>query len=136
MWKKRLSKIPAGTFTIFTVLAILWLTLAPKPLGEKPPSLFEGADKLAHAVMFGGLAIIILFDRQRKHNWKTIPWPIVLLAASVSSIIGILIEIIQDRMGLGRGFETGDIIADVSGAFIFSLIWLFLQNFWIERGNN
>lgn len=133
--KKTLARMPGWILSGFTTLAILWLTLAPKPLGEKPPPLFPGADKLAHAIMFGGLAVMILLDWQRKHEWERIGWPKTVACAIAVSIFGIIIEITQAAMGLGRGFEYGDILADTTGAFFFPFIYLFFQNFWTSTYN-
>ena len=74
---------------------------------------------------------MLMLDWQRKHHWCKINWIRAILSASVSSILGILIEIAQAHMGLGRGFEYADIIADTIGAFSFALIFLYLQNFWL-----
>lgn len=129
--KSALSRIPAYLFSGLTLLAILWLTLAPKPLGEEPPPLFEGADKIAHAVMFGGLAAMILFDRQRKHEWKYESKSFCFTVAFWVSIFGVSIEFLQAIMGLGRGFEYSDMIADALGSFLFAFLWLTLQKIWV-----
>lgn len=126
------SKLPPWLFTIITVMAILWLTLAPKPLGDEAPMLFEGADKVVHAIMFGGLTAMILLDWQRKNRWQRITWMFALIVAAVSSIFGIIIEFAQLGMHMGRGFEQADILADTIGAFAFALIWMFLQNIWLQ----
>ena len=126
--KKGLSKLPPLIFTIIVLMMILWLTLAPKPLGEKPPSLFPGADKVAHSIMFGGFALVMLLDWQRKHGWREVKWYRMILAALISSALGILIEFMQNAMGLGRGFEYEDIIADISGAFIFAISYFYFQS--------
>ena len=128
--KRYLSRLPAWFFSCLTFLAIIWLTLAPKPLGEKPPPLFPGADKLAHGIMFGGLTAMMLLDWQRKHEWKDIgPGRDILYAVGVS-MFGVLIEIMQAVMDLGRGFEYSDIVADTIGSFFFASIFLFSQKFW------
>ena len=127
---KKLSALPSWLFTTVTLIAILWLTLAPKPLGDQPPPLFPGADKLAHAIMFGGLVWMIFLDIQRKHLWRPIKLNNAIIIAITVSILGILIEIAQATMGLGRGFEILDIISDAVGAFLFAFIWLILQKYW------
>ena len=118
-----LSRLPGHIFSILTFLAILWLTLAPKPLGENPPPLFPGADKLAHALMFGGLAMMILFDRQRKNQWKPVSLKRALWVATAVALLGIAIEFLQAAMELGRGFEVSDMVADIIGSFLFSFIY-------------
>ena len=65
-----LSRFPGWLFTVLTILIILWLTLMPDPLGDDAPSLFPGADKLVHAIMFGFLTTMIMLDRQRRNRWK------------------------------------------------------------------
>lgn len=129
-FKQLIAIWPAWIVSILTILAILWLTLAPKPLGEEPPPLFPGADKIAHAIMFGGLSVTLLFDWQRKHKWKPITFSLAFLFALFSAVFGLVIEVAQSGMGLGRSFEFGDVIADTAGAYIFALFYLILQNLW------
>lgn len=128
-----LSLLPKCFFTIITVLVILWLTLAPKPLGDEPPQLFPGADKIVHAIMFGGLVWMLLLDWQRIHKWAKVKWPFVIINSISVSFLGIAIEFAQSYMGLGRGFEYADIIADAVGSFLFGAIWVFLQKFWCPK---
>lgn len=131
--KKALSQLPAWIFTLITLLAILWLTLAPKPLGEEPPSFFPGADKVVHAIMFGGLTLVLLLDRQRKRGWKQVNIIYYLICATLSSILGIIIEYLQDNMELGRGFDFLDIVADIAGSYIFGGLYLLFQKSWSEN---
>lgn len=133
MLKRFLTSLPQWFLSLLTVLAILWLTLAPRPLGDDPPQLFEGADKIVHGIMFGGLTAMLLLDWQRKHFWHEEKWFRALIYAVVASLFGIFIEFAQASMGLGRGLEVSDMIADSIGSFIFAIIWMFLQNFWTVR---
>ena len=132
MLRKILDLLPAWTLSIVTLLVILWLTLAPKPLGDDPPQLFPGADKVVHAIMFGGFASMLLLDRQRKNGWKKIGWGTGLVCATISALTGILIEFCQASMGLGRGFEIADIIADTTGAYAFVWLYEILQKYWFR----
>ena len=126
-----LGKLPVGILSVLTSVAILWLTLAPKPLGDEPPSLFQGADKIVHGIMFGGLTWMMLLDWQRKHKWRRVGWQRGMTCAAISSLFGILIEFTQSYMDLGRGFEYADIMADTIGAFIFAWFWITFQKFWV-----
>ena len=132
--RSRLSRLPGLMFTIIVLAAILWLTLAPKPMGDDPPPLFPGADKIAHACMFGGLVIAVLFDRQRKNGWKPIRSKFALAVAAASSIFGVAIEFLQLGMHMGRGFEYSDMIADTLGAFICAFAWVIFQKYWLISG--
>lgn len=134
--REALSKMPPAVFSVVTVLAILWLTLAPKPLGENPPPLFPGADKLAHGVMFGGLTAMMLLDWQRIHRWQRTRWGMVTLYATAVSFFGVFIECAQNLMNQGRGFEWMDIVADTAGAFLVAVVWMPLQKFWVKIPSN
>lgn len=128
--KTRISRLPAWLFTVVTVMLILWLTLAPDPLGDDAPELFPGADKLVHGIMFGFLTLMILLDRQRRLHWNPLPFIFVWLAAAASAIFGIIIEITQLKMDMGRGFEIADMIADTAGAALAATLWLIWQSKW------
>ena len=126
--KKHAERFPAWIFTILVVAVVLWLTLAPHPLGEEQIPLFPGADKLAHALMFGLLTVVALFDWSRKRAWRDATWPGAMLAAFLSAAFGVGVEYLQRAMQLGRGFETGDMIADAAGAFLLGIGWMILQH--------
>ncbi len=125
--KRLLSKLPPWSLTVVVVAAILWLTLAPRPLGDEDIPWFPGADKIAHAIMFGGLALVILIDYERSHGWRRITLANAYTAAVISSLAGAAVEMGQVMMGLGRSFEWNDILADALGAFIFAWGWVKLS---------
>lgn len=123
-----LSPLPPWTLTLATVAAILWLTLSPAPLGPQPPLLFPGADKVVHALMFGFLTLMLCLDRQRAKGWKSPAPAFVWGAAAASALLGTAIEFAQLSMGLGRGFETSDILADAVGAALAAILWIECHN--------
>ena len=132
-----LEKWPAWILTIVVSLIILYLTLYPDPLPDDTPQLFPGADKVVHALMFGGLTLVALLDRQRLDArrdgvWAPLPGRFVWSVAFISAFSGAVIECLQWTMGLGRGFEIADIVADTAGAFAFAALWLMLQRHWTE----
>lgn len=128
-----LSRLPRGLFSVLTLLLILWLTLSPDPLGDESPTLFPGADKVAHALMFGFLTTMILFDSIRRHAWRPVKISIIWLAVLFSTAVGILIEYAQLNMALGRGFEYTDMIADFIGALLCGVGWMLLVNPLLSR---
>ena len=109
-------KVKQWWASILMLLLILWLTLAPKPTGEVSVSLFPGADKLLHAGMFCVLAFLILRDRSRlgKRHSATLRASVCVWAAV--TLLGGIIELLQETMQLGRTFEWCDILADSAGA--------------------
>lgn len=126
-----LSRLPGGILSGVTLMTILWLTLSPRPFGENPPGLFPGADKLAHAIMFGGFCAMMMLDWQRKHAWRKEEIGRILFFALLSTLSGIMIEYVQAYMNLGRGFEYQDMAADGAGALAAAVFWIIFQNRWI-----
>jgi VanZ family protein len=125
-----LSRLPQWVLTAATTLLILWLTLAPDPLGDDAPTLFPGADKIVHAIMFGFLTTMILLDTERKRGWIQLPAVRIVSAAVASALLGALIEVAQLEMEMGRGFEWADMAADATGAALCGCGWKMLQRHW------
>lgn len=116
---RRLRHCAPGAMPVATVLLILWLTLAPQPVGEIDIPLFPGIDKVVHACMFGFLTLISWFDcGRRKNQWRFLPIRTTALIATASLGFGIIIELLQLGMGLGRSFEWADIDADAAGCLL------------------
>ncbi len=113
---KRLMFFPGYQLTAVVVCVILYLTLLPQPLGEEEFPLFEGADKVIHFIMFGGLTGTFIFDRWRMY--KTLSLRGALLTALCSALFGGVIEWLQYAMALGRaGNDIYDALANTLGAF-------------------
>ena len=121
--KKIARKIPTWVASALCLAAILWLTLSPEPVGAADLPLFPGADKLVHAVLFGGFTLTLCFDFAKWRGGKRFISGLYLcIAVIISSATGILREILQRAMSLGRSFEIADIFADISGAIIATVI--------------
>ncbi|MDE6858955.1 MAG: VanZ family protein [Duncaniella sp.] len=122
---RRLLFFPGYQLTAAVVIVILYLTLLPQPLGEEDFPLFDGADKVVHFLMFGGLTGTFIFDRWRLG--KTLSIHGALLTALCSTLLGGIIEWLQHIMALGRtGNDIYDALANTLGAFtaIPICIWL------------
>ena len=92
--------------------------------------MFPYADKLAHALMFGGLAFALVFDRmlwqQRRGadicaTARHIGWPTLWIILAVT-LFGGLIEIAQKWMELGRSCEISDFLSDAAGTVVSALV--------------
>jgi len=118
-----MSGFPPWIPSILTVALILWLTLAPKPLGDNSPDLFPGADKVVHALMFAFLTGVLIVDYVRRRHWRSAPPGIIWGSAAASAALGVAIEYAQEWMAIGRGFETADMAADAAGALLCALVW-------------
>ena len=115
-----IAKLPRNTLTVLCVAAILYLTLVPKPLPDNSLQLIPGMDKIAHAIMFGGLVLCMAADYSRRLP-RCQPGNMRLLAyAAVSTVFGGIIELLQNYMGLGRGGDIYDFIADAVGCIVFA----------------
>lgn len=115
--KNILTKIPCGMCSGLTVVFILWLTLAQQPVGDMDVPLFEGADKVVHAIMFGWLTWMLWIDTgKRKHHTPTVS--ATMLCTLVAAAFGALTEVLQSAMHLGRSMEASDFIADFTGTLI------------------
>lgn len=113
---KRLLFFPGYQLTAVVVSVILYLTLLPQPLGEEDFPLFDGADKVVHFIMFGGLTGTFIFDRWRID--KVLSLRGALLTALCSAVFGGVIEWLQYAMDLGRtGNDIYDALANTLGAF-------------------
>lgn len=123
---KWMRKVPHWLCTVLCLMAILYLTLMPDPLGDEDLPLFPGADKIVHALMFFGLTLCMLFDAMRARGWRKLPLPAVSLISLVGMGVGIGIEYLQDAMGLGRGKEFLDMVADAFGAIAAGALWLLI----------
>ena len=116
--KYLLNKLPPWTLTIVCFLAICWLTLAPHPLPDNDIPLFPGADKIVHAIMFGGFTLCIILDWNRRHGWPTAISKPDYYAPFYAELLGIVTELLQEKMNAGRSGDTWDLIADTAGAFL------------------
>ena len=115
------DKLPSGTVSIVILIIILILTLDENPVSIELPNVV-GMDKLVHGIMFGGLAMSICLDVQRRDWSKLVGVRVIIFASVVSSLVGIVVEMMQHCMANGRTYEGADIVADVIGAIVFALI--------------
>lgn len=117
--------MPRGVATGVISAAILWLTLAPQPMGDRELPLFPGADKVAHACMFGALMAALLFDAGYvRAGWRPPRLRVTILCAVIALLAGPLIELLQLHMQLGRSFEWADIAADSAGVLLTLLLMM------------
>ncbi len=125
--KRGFRLLPAWMLTMVSGVAIIWLTLSPRPLGDTGISLFPGADKLAHAILFGGFAVCMLVDWRRYCPCRRNMARRVVLSVAFSFLFGIVIEFMQGWMNLGRSFDVADIGADFVGCILTGLLWILLM---------
>lgn len=120
--------IPVGCLTALTFCVIAILTLMPS--NSVPSVSIPHIDKVVHALMFGALATVALYDCARYNGRLSVQeW---IVCAVIASAIGGVIELVQQAMGFGRSAEFADFVADTIGSFIVPLIFWKLINEIVE----
>lgn len=120
--KRLFFSLPRWILTAVVMAAIIYLTLVPRPLPDVDIPLFPGADKLVHAIMFGGLAGAITLDWVRLRGVTGLTCKCLSAIALIATLTGGVIELLQLWMAMGRGCELWDFVADGAGAV--SGVWI------------
>lgn len=122
-----LEVLPPYTLTAVCFIAICWLTLASKPLGNTDVMLFPHADKVAHAIMFGGFTFCIILDSVRRRGWPRCSVAAAVLAVLAATALGVATEWMQSAMHAGRSGDTMDLVADCAGAVVVATVCRFIK---------
>jgi len=86
---------------------------------------FGVKDKVIHIFFFGGQCFLLLKYINSKKT--IITFNSMFLAVILVSSYGFLIECLQDALNTGRYFDLFDIIANISGSLIGSIIFYLLR---------
>ncbi len=114
-----LNIFPVGMVSAVIFSIVLLLTLMPST--EVTSVGIPHIDKVVHFLMFGALSTVIVFDVSRYQGvFSRRSWFVVSLFVSM---IGGAIEVAQGFMGLGRGAEWSDFVADTVGSFIVPIFF-------------
>lgn len=115
---KIIRKVPAGLMTMAIVVTIAYVSLDGDPFDASMIPLFEGADKVIHAIMYFTLVAVLLFDAVKfRKCGKAVTLASVVVAFAYSA----LMEYLQDQMGLGRTASVADLVANLTGACLGAL---------------
>lgn len=105
--------------TMCVVAVIMYATFNSDPLADVDVPLFPGADKLIHAIMFGGLAGAVAFDYQRVDRGSNRLTRRVMLTVCVAcAVAGVLDEIAQATLTAERSGDILDWLADCAGIIV------------------
>ena len=109
-------------------LLMLILFIAPsRSLPEGPG--FPMFDKIVHILLFGVFTSLLILARFRQKQDFHIRFPLVLHTFFTALLFGILIELIQLWMNMGREGSIADVLADMAGYFAgLGLIWIYKIN--------
>ncbi len=100
---------------MIVVGVIIYATLSNDPGKDIDLPLFPGADKLIHAIMFGGFAGAMAFDWQRAHRSSRLTHRKMLLFCIIAAATGVIDEICQIYLTETRSGEILDFVADCTG---------------------
>ncbi len=119
-----MSKASFRVLSLAWVLIIIIASFLPKR-NIPEITLIWSPDKLVHLFIYAVLAILIALSIQTKRGnsiWKY--FLIIIICAVFGSIIEILQPILTDRH-----FETYDILANIVGAIVGTIVFLGRRNF-------
>ncbi len=114
--KKIISYLP----TALVVGIITYVSLLREPSFSLPA--FQGADKVAHIMMYAVLSCVLVWD-----NWRSRFSKYVLVGLGACALYGGLIEILQEQFCAPRTGSWDDFAADVlgcgAGLILFLILW-------------
>lgn len=101
--------------------AILYAVLTPNPPAPEGLVLFEGADKVVHAVMMGTLVAAALVDLQRGGMGRRRPVASRALVVAWVMAFGVLTELMQSALTDNRTADIADVGGDWAGTLLVGL---------------
>ena len=114
-------------------VALLYLSIVAKlslmPSNQLPElNPFDGFDKVVHGCMYFGLTILACwtFQAEVKRNW-------IFFIVIFAILWGLLMEISQLEMKVGRAFEWTDELANSVGALVGASIYVFIAGRYRTR---
>lgn len=116
-----LQYFPLWTFVGAGALALL-LYLCLEPAGQG--SVFLIPDKLSHVLGFFALTVWFAALVERR---------LYLTVGLIMLVVGIVVELAQGVMALGRSAEFADVVADLIGVMFGLLISLASRESWLAR---
>lgn len=115
--KRLLYLAPATAWCFLIVILSLISTKNFKELGIE--NIF-GIDKFGHLFMYGVLNLLILWGLHKMSRFNLTAFYLVF---TFCVLLGLLMEILQFSMTAGRSFDIYDLIANIVGIIIGSIIF-------------
>lgn len=114
--KRFLLALPCGLLSVIAIGIVAYLSLWPDPLGASHISLFPGSDKVVHFLMYFVCTSVFFFDYAKHRLPHHTKLNVVLALTTAAIALGLLMEVGQLALQLGRTFDYNDIIANSLGA--------------------
>ena len=110
--------LPIGILSAIAIVGIAYLSLSVDPMGGMSVHLFPHSDKVAHCLMYVGATIAFLLDYatyKLPHHTKL---NVELAFTAAAMLLGLIMEIMQLTMHMGRSYDNLDIAANCLGALL------------------
>jgi VanZ family protein len=115
-------------FLKYNIWGIIWLLLifiaCATPGEQLPPSPFLDFDKFVHALIFGVLQFLLLRGFALQTKFSSLRKNHFLLATFISADYGVLMEMLQGYLFRNRSFDQFDIMANLIGVAIATVLWM------------
>lgn len=116
--KQFLKKIPVGVLSAIAVVVIAYLSLSSDPLSGMRMHLFPHSDKVTHILMYFFAAIFFLTDYAKFRMPHHTKLNVEAALTAVAILMGLIMEVLQLVMQIGRGYDNLDIAANTIGALL------------------
>ena len=115
---------------IVWALFILIITGIPGNQIPKIPSFLEwlSPDKFVHVVIFGILSYLILYSNRKQYLKRNYRFIIVASVVLISASYGLITELLQYYVFIGRSGNVFDFIANAIGAFLGGMAYFLQQS--------
>lgn len=104
------------------LLGIAWavfiLVLCGLPGDQFEKSKYENADKVIHGLLFAVLYYLLCVGFIKQRTFRYLRERTLLKVFAISTVYGVLIEILQGTLFVNRAIEFGDILFNLLGCFI------------------
>lgn len=134
-FKKFLTSFPGWTFTVIWIVVMMWIFFTPEPFVELNITIDHPVDKIGHFLCSGLLGVAIMLDYQRSHRWLSLPPANIFACAGVAIVVSTVMEIAQLLSFLRQMFDVWDIVTQIAGVLVFSLIYFVCQPLWTKHRN-
>ena len=106
---------------------VIFLTLLPSDkLPETPEWELLSFDTLAHAGVFGLLTVLVARSFYFEYGKPQFLKFALFVAIVLCSFLGVIIELLQTVMKMGRHGEPRDVLSDMIGIFLGTMVFYFL----------
>ena len=119
-----MKKLFIYKFTILTLLVILYGLLMPSDSVPDLSFSIPHLDKVVHCGLFTALTLVLSLE-YTLHYRKTIPFLYLLF---FGSLFGLVTELLQGSLTAGRMADPLDLLADITGVCLGSLLFPLFYN--------